>query len=150
MNGNYFGCLQTSRNIPVEKDKLHIVENIPVEKDKLHIVARCLDIWPWTRCKILVGILLGPQDLLMLRDNITFQISFWFVAVIMKEPLFFCWQKVFEGFVWKLNFWLTSLSNWCEKVIESTCNWDWVVGAVFVISDYGWCAIVFMFHTLEI
>ena len=44
MNGNYFGCLQTSRNIPVEKDKLHIVENIPVEKDKLHIVARCLDI----------------------------------------------------------------------------------------------------------
>ena len=48
-----------------------IVGNIPVEKDKLHIVARCLDVWSWTRCKILVGILLGPQDLLMLRDDIT-------------------------------------------------------------------------------
>ena len=48
-----------------------IVGNIPVEKDKLHIVARCLDIWSWTRYKILVGILLGPQDLLMLRDDIT-------------------------------------------------------------------------------
>ena len=30
-----------------------------------------LDIWSWTRCKILVGILLGPRDLLMLRDDIT-------------------------------------------------------------------------------
>ena len=40
-----------------------IVENIPVEKDKLHIVARCLDIWSWTRCKILVGILLGSHYL---------------------------------------------------------------------------------------
>ena len=40
-----------------------IVGNIPVEKDKLHIVARCLDIWSWTRCKILVGILLGSHYL---------------------------------------------------------------------------------------
>ena len=68
-----------------------LVGNIPVEKDKLLIVARCLDIWPWTRRKILVGILLGPQYLLMLRDDITFQIYSWFVAVIMKESLFFCW-----------------------------------------------------------
>ena len=62
-----------------------IVGNIPVEKDKLHNVAKCLDIWSWTRCKILVGILLGPQDLLMLSDDITLQISSLFVAVIMKE-----------------------------------------------------------------
>ena len=68
-----------------------LIGNIPVEKDKLLIVARCLDIWSWTRRKILVGILLGPQDLLMLRDDITFQIYSWFVAVIMKESLFFCW-----------------------------------------------------------
>ena len=57
--------------------------NIPVEKDKLHIVGRCLDIWSWTRCKILVGILLGSQDLLILRVDITLQISSLFVAVII-------------------------------------------------------------------
>ena len=58
------------------------VRNIPTEKGKLHIVARCLDIWSWTRCKILVGI----QDLLILRDDIVLQISSLFVAVIMKGP----------------------------------------------------------------
>ena len=78
MNGNYFGCLK-------------IVGNILVEKDKLHIVARCVDISSCTRCKFLVGILLGPQDL-MLR-GITLQISS-FVAVIMKEPLFFVYKKL--------------------------------------------------------
>ena len=64
-----------------------IVENIPVEKDKLHIVARCFDIWSWTRCKILVGILLGPQDLLLLRDDIfcKFTLYLW---QLMKESFF--------------------------------------------------------------
>ena len=79
MNGNYFGCLK-------------IVGNMLVEKYKLHIVARCVDISSWTRCKFLVGILLGPQDLIMLRD-ITLQISS-FVAVIMKEPLIFVYKKL--------------------------------------------------------
>ena len=66
-----------------------IVGNIPVEKDKLHIDARLLHIvWSWTWCKILVEIPLASQDLLMLRGNITLQISSLFVAVIMKEPLF--------------------------------------------------------------
>ena len=65
-----------------------IVGNIPVEKDKLHIDAILLHIvgsWIW--CKILVEIQ-ASQDLLMLRGNITLQISSLFVAVIMKEPLF--------------------------------------------------------------
>ena len=79
MNGNYFGCLK-------------IVGNMLVEKYKLHIVARCVDISSWTRCKFLVGILLGPQDLIMLRD-ITLRISS-FVAVIMKEPLIFVYKKL--------------------------------------------------------
>ena len=72
-----------------------IVGNFPVEKDKLHILARCSDIWSWTRCKILVGILLGPQDLLMLR-YITLQISSLFVAFIMKESLFFADKKILK------------------------------------------------------
>ena len=66
-----------------------IVGNIPVEKDKLHIDAILLHIvgsWIW--CKILVEILLASQDLLMLRGNITLQISSLFVAFIMEEPLF--------------------------------------------------------------
>ena len=47
-----------------------IVGNVPVEKYKLHTVTRCLDIWSWARLKVLVGMLLGPQDLLILRDDI--------------------------------------------------------------------------------
>ena len=65
-----------------------IVGNIPVEKDKLHIVVRCLDIRSWTRCKILVGILLGPQDLLISRDDIISQLSSLFAAVIIKVIVF--------------------------------------------------------------
>ena len=86
-----------------------IVRNIPVEKDKLYIIARCLDIWSWTRCKILVGVLLGPQALLILRDDIILQISSLFVAVIMKELLFFDDKKLlkdlFENLIfdWKVS-----------------------------------------------
>ena len=91
MYGNYFGYLQ-------------IVGNIPVEKDKLHIVARWLDIWSWTMCKILVEILLGPQDLWMLRDDITLQISSLFVVVIMKESLFFVDKKLLKDLFENLIF----------------------------------------------
>ena len=48
-----------------------IAGKTPVENDKLQIVARWFDIWSWRKCKTLVGILLGPQDLLLLRDDIT-------------------------------------------------------------------------------
>ena len=80
-----------------------IVGNIPTEKYKSHIVARCLDIRSWTRCKILVGILLGPQDLLTLRD-ITLQISFLFAAVIVKESLFFVEKKLLKDLFENLIF----------------------------------------------
>ena len=100
-----------------------IVGNISVEKDKLHIVARCLDIWYWTRCKLLAGILLGPQDLLMLRDDITLQISSLFVAVIMKESLLFVDKKLLKDLFENLTFdWTVSaidvnlqlrLGHWC-------------------------------------
>ena len=47
-----------------------IAGKTPVENDRLQIVARCFDIWSWRRCKTLGRILLGPQDLLVLRDGI--------------------------------------------------------------------------------
>ena len=40
------------------------------ENDKLQIIAGSFDIWSWGGCKTLVAILLGPQDLLLLRDDI--------------------------------------------------------------------------------
>ena len=89
-----------------------IVGNIPVEKDKLHIVARCLDIWSWTRCKILVGILLGPQDLLILRDDIILQISPLFVAVITKKSLFFVDKKLLNDLFENLIF------DWTVSAID--------------------------------
>ena len=80
-----------------------MVGNIPVEKDKLHRVAKYLDIWSWTRCKILVGILLGPQYILILRDDIILQISSFFVAVIMTESLSFV-DKIFRRICLKTWF----------------------------------------------
>ena len=55
------------------------------------------------RCKILVGILSGPQDLLILRDDIIFQISSLFVAVIMKE-LFFLYKKLVKDLLGNSTF----------------------------------------------
>ena len=55
------------------------------ENDKLQIVARWFDILFLRRCKTLVGTLLGPQDLLLLRDVIILLISSLFVEVIKKE-----------------------------------------------------------------
>ena len=42
----------------------------PVENDKLQTVARWFDIWSCRRCKTLVTILLGRQDLFVLRGDI--------------------------------------------------------------------------------
>ena len=62
-----------------------IAGKTPVENDKLQIVARWFDIWSWRMCKSLVGILLGLQDLLLLRNFIILEISSLFVEVIKKE-----------------------------------------------------------------
>ena len=43
---------------------------------------------------MLVGMLLSPQDLLILRDDIILQISSLFVAVDRKESLFFVDKKL--------------------------------------------------------
>ena len=94
---------------------LKIVGNIPVEKEKLRIIARCLDIWSWTAGKILVGILLGPQDVLILRDNIISQSSSLFVLFIMKESLFFVDKKLlkdlFENLIFDWTFSATDTKN---------------------------------------
>ena len=44
---------------------------VPKNSDQpVQIVAGRFDIWSWRRCKTLVGMLLGPQDLLVLRHDI--------------------------------------------------------------------------------
>ena len=73
-----------------------LVGNSPVEKDKLHIVPRCLDIWSWIRCKILVGILLRPQELDRWRNDVIFKIFSLLAAFVMKEWLFFVNKKLLK------------------------------------------------------
>ena len=88
-----------------------IVGNIPVEEDPLVIVARYLNIWSLTRYKILVGILLGPQDLLILRDDIILKISSLFVAVVKKSHCFLLMKNLnglFENFIF----------NWTVSAID--------------------------------
>ena len=118
--------------------------NIPVEKDKLHIVARCLDILSWIRCKILVGILLGPQDLLMLRD-ITLQIFSLFVAVIMKESLFFVHKKLLKDLFENLIFDCSVSATDVKRLLKVFAI---AIGSLMYCSSFlimdG--VIVFMFH----
>ena len=72
----------------------------------------CLDIWSWIRCKILVGMLLGPNDLLILRDDIILWISSLFVSVIMKESLFFVDKKLLKDLFENLIFdWTVSKTD---------------------------------------
>ena len=67
-----------------------IVGNISVEKDKSFIVAKCLDIWSLTRCKIWVGILLGPQDINI--DRWYYFANFFFICgSYYKRVIVFCW-----------------------------------------------------------
>ena len=73
-----------------------LVGNSPVEKDKLHIVPRCLDIWSWIRCKILVGILLSSQELERWRNDVIFKIFSLLTAFFMKEWLFFVNKKLLK------------------------------------------------------
>ena len=68
-------------------------------------------------CKILVWMLLRPQNLLILRDDIILQISSLFVAVIMKESLFFVDKKLLKDLFENLIF-------------------DWAVSAIDVYKSY--------------
>ena len=82
----------------------------PVENDKIQIVAGWFDIWPWRKCKTLVGILLGPQDLLLLRDDVTLHISYLFVEVIKKWTLISDDKKILNDLFGNLVFdWTISI-----------------------------------------
>ena len=131
-------------NITLAVFKIVGNRNIPVEKDKLHIVARCLDILSWIRCKILVGILLGPQDLLMLRD-ITLQIFSLFVAVIMKESLFFVDKKLLKDLFENLIFDCSVSATDVKRLLKvfAIAIGSLMYCSSFLIMD---SVIVFMFH----
>ena len=120
---------------------LPIFKSIPVESGKLQIVARCLDIWSWTRCTILVGMLLEPEDVLILSHDTILKISSLFATVVMKESLLFVDKKNSKVSVWKSYFWLDSLRNWFENVTESICDLDFFF--VFVFFFLFFCFIDF-------
>ena len=95
-----------------------IVGKTPVENDKLQIVARWFDIWSWRRCKTLVGILLGPQDLLILRDDIILQISSLLVEVILKESLISDDKKFLNDLFENLIFEWTISATEVKKLLK--------------------------------
>ena len=87
--------------------------------DKWKIVARWFDIWSWIRCKTLVGIPLGQQDLL--RDDFFLYISSLFVEVIIKKSLNSDDTKflndLFENLIFENLIWKFDISNTGKKVI---------------------------------
>ena len=62
-----------------ESGKTHVL------KDKLNIGDRCWDISFWVSLSILNGILLGPVDSLLLREEIIASISALDVGAMVKE-----------------------------------------------------------------
>ena len=98
-------------------------EKSPVEHNKLQIVAKWLDICYW-RCKTLVGILLGAQDLLVLRDDIIFLIPSLSVEVIIKYLFISDGKKFLNDLLENLIFELTISVTEVKKFIKSICNWD--------------------------
>ena len=95
-----------------------IAGKTPVENDKLQIVSRWFDICSWRRCKILVGILLRPQDLLILRDDIILQISCLFVEVILKESLISEDKKFLNDLFENLSFEWTISATEVKKLLK--------------------------------
>ena len=57
----------------------------PVLKDKLNISARCSDISFWVSLSFLNGILLGPVDLLLFREEIIASVLALNVEVMKNE-----------------------------------------------------------------
>ena len=78
---------------------------------------------------ILVGILLGPTDLLESNEDMIFSISVLSVGLIKKEVLDLFLRKML---MWKWNIKLCFISYWRKLVVENIwdCHWIGNVGAI--------------------
>ena len=95
-----------------------IAGKAPVENDKLQIVERWFHVWSWGRSKTSVGMLLGPQDSLVLRDDIILKISSLFVEVIMKESLIYDDKKFLNDLFENLIFEWTISATEVKKLLK--------------------------------
>ena len=88
---------------------------------------------------------MGPQDLLMLREDITLQISSLFVAVIMKESLFFVDKKLLKDLFENLIFDCSVSATDVKRLLKVFAI---AIGSLMYCSSFlimdG--VIVFMFH----
>ena len=84
---------------------------IPVVNDRLKISVGCFEIWTWRSFNILVGMLLGPVDLLLLREEIILEISSLVIWLKMMDS----WilggkkseKKLLENLTLDCTFWAT-------------------------------------------
>ena len=96
-----------------------IARKTPVENDKLPIIPRWFDIWSWRRCKTSVGILLGTQDSLVLRDDNILQIS------SLVAEVDFWWQKIPYTFPSLLYIFDVFIKKVCEILFFSPFEECW-------------------------
>ena len=89
------------------------MRKIPVvnDNDRLKIWVRCFKIWSWRSFNIFVGMLLGPVDLLLLREEIILEIWSSVIWLNMMDSWILGGKKSekesLENFILDCNFWAT-------------------------------------------
>ena len=73
-----------------------IVENIPVEKDKLHIVARCFDIWSWTRFTLYLWQLMKESFFLLIKNSWRICLKPWFLTEQSQQLMWTIYWKYLQ------------------------------------------------------
>ena len=82
----------------------------PVLKDKLNISARCSDISFWVSLSFLNGILLGPVDLLLFREEIIASVLALNVEV---EWIIVLRRKILENLIFD---WIAGATKWKKSL----------------------------------
>ena len=77
---------------------------IPVVNDRLKISVRCFEIWTWRSFNIFVGMILGPVDLLLLRQEIILEISSSVIWLNMMGSWILGGKKTEKDLLEKLYF----------------------------------------------
>ena len=83
---------------------------------------------------MLVGILLGPADLLESNEDMKFSISVLPLGLRKKETLGLFFKKILEIFMRKWNFLKLLAINWRKIVVENIWDCHWIGNSGIIYS----------------
>ena len=115
---------------------------IPVVNGRFKMSVRCFEIWTWRSFNILVGMLLGPVDLLLLREEIILGISSSVIWLNMIDSWILGGKKTEKDLLEKPYFGLHFLSNCWEKVVKDIGNRKRICNKISFINDRSWWMVI--------